>query len=76
LADFSDVIGGAAIIVSLICEGIQIRRNAKSSQSAHESLANVILEMAKDTDLSIFCLRELLHLMNCQTMSSFYLYFY
>ena len=48
MANFADVIGGAAVIVSLIYVGIQIRRNAKSSQSqtsqsAHESLANVSL---------------------------------
>jgi len=59
MANFADVIGGAAVIVSLIYVGIQIRRNAKSSQSqtsqaAHESLANVSLEMAKDSDLSSF----------------------
>jgi hypothetical protein len=59
IANFADVIGGAAVIVSLIYVGIQIRRNAKSSQSqtsqsAHESLANVSLEIAKDPYLSSF----------------------
>ena len=57
MANYADVIGGIAVIVSLIYVGIQIRRNAKSSQSqanqsAHESLANVSLEVAKDPDLS------------------------
>jgi len=57
LANYADVIGGTAVIVSLIYVGIQIRRSAKSSQSqanqsAHESLANVSLEVAKDPDLS------------------------
>jgi hypothetical protein len=57
MANYADVIGGIAVIVSLIYVGIQIRRNAKSSQSqanqsAHESLANVSLEVAKDSDLS------------------------
>jgi hypothetical protein len=57
MANYADVFGGIAVIVSLIYVGIQIRRNAKSSQSqanqsAHESLANVSLEVAKDPDLS------------------------
>jgi hypothetical protein len=59
IANFADVIGGAAVIVSLIYVGIQIRRNVKSSQSqtsqsAHESLANVSLEIGKDPYLSSF----------------------
>ena len=57
MANYADVIGGIAVIVSLIYVGIQIRRSTKSSlsqanQSAHESLANVSLEVAKDPDLS------------------------
>jgi len=57
MANYADVIGGIAVIVSLIYVGVQIRRSAKSSlsqanQSAHESLANVSLEVAKDPDLS------------------------
>jgi hypothetical protein len=57
MANYADVIGGIAVIVSLIYVGIQIRRNAKSSQSqanqgAHESLANVSLEIAKDPNFS------------------------
>ena len=57
LANYAEVIGGAAVIVSLIYVGIQIRRSAKSSQSqtnqsAHESLANVSLEVAMDEKLA------------------------
>ena len=57
IANYADVIGGVAVIVSLIYVGIQIRRNTKSSQSqanqsAHESLANASLEIAIDADLS------------------------
>lgn len=57
LANYGDVIGGVAVVVSLIYVGIQIRRNSKSSQSqanqsAHESLANVSLEISSDPDLS------------------------
>ncbi|NCF20165.1 MAG: hypothetical protein GWP63_18170 [Haliea sp.] len=57
MANYADVIGGIAVIVSLIYVGVQIRRNTKSSQSqanqsAHESLANVSLEVAKDRDFS------------------------
>jgi len=59
IANYADVIGGIAVIVSLIYVGVQIRRNAKSSQSqtnqsAHESLANVSLEIAKDPAFSSF----------------------
>jgi len=59
MANYADVIGGIAVIVSLIYVGLQIRRNAKSSQSqanqsAHESLANVSLEVAKDSNFSSF----------------------
>ena len=57
LANYADVIGGVAVIVSLIYVGIQIRRNTKSSrsqanQSAHESLANVSLEISKNAEFS------------------------
>jgi hypothetical protein len=59
MANYADVVGGTAVIVSLIYVGIQIRRNTASSksqanQSVHESLANVSLEIAKDPDLSNF----------------------
>lgn len=57
MANYADVIGGIAVIVSLIYVGVQIHRNTKSrqsqaNQSAHESLANVSLEVAKDRDFS------------------------
>ncbi len=57
MANYADVISGIAVIVSLIYVGVQIRRNTKSSQSqanqsAHESLATVSLEVAKDRDFS------------------------
>ena len=57
LANYAEVIGGATVIVSLIYVGIQIRHNAKSSQSqtnqcAHESLANVSMELALDENLA------------------------
>jgi hypothetical protein len=59
MANYADVVGGVAVIVSLIYVGIQIRRNTKSSQAqanqtAHESLANVSLEVAKDPDFTGF----------------------
>jgi hypothetical protein len=65
MANYADVIGGAAVIVSLIYVGIQIRRNAKSSQSqanqsAHESLASVSLEVSKDPEFSNFVRRGLI----------------
>jgi hypothetical protein len=65
LANYADVIGGIAVIVSLIYVGMQIRRNAKSSQSqanqsVHESLANVSLEVAKDPELSSFTRRGMI----------------
>lgn len=57
LANYADIIGGAAVIVSLIYVGLQIRRNTKSGQSqanqlAHQSLANVSLEAAKNAEFS------------------------
>ncbi len=57
LANYADVIGGVAVVMSLIYVGIQIHRNTKSSQSqtsqsAHESLATVSLAVAKDSDFS------------------------
>ena len=65
MANYADVIGGAAVIVSLIYVGIQISRSAKSSQSqanqaAHESLANVSLEIAKNSEFSNFVSRGLI----------------
>ena len=65
MANYADVIGGAAVIVSLIYVGIQIRRNAKSSQSqanqsAHESLASVSLEVSKDPEFSNFVRRGMI----------------
>jgi len=65
MANYADVIGGAAVIVSLIYVGIQIRRSAKSSQSqanqsAHESLASVSLEVSKDPEFSNFVRRGLI----------------
>ena len=65
MANYADVIGGAAVIVSLIYVGIQIRRNAKSgqsqaNQSAHESLASVSLEVSKDPEFSNFVRRGLI----------------
>ncbi len=57
MANYADIIGGVAVVMSLIYVGIQIRRNTKSSQSqtnqsAHESLATVSLAVAKDSDFS------------------------
>ena len=65
MANYADVLGGAAVIVSLIYVGIQIRRNAKSSQSqanqsAHESLAVVSLEASKDLEFSKFIRRGMI----------------
>ena len=65
MANYADVIGGAAVIVSLIYVGIQIRRSAKSNQSqanqsAHESLAIVSLEVSKDPEFSNFVRRGLI----------------
>ena len=65
MANYADVIGGAAVIVSLIYVGIQIRRNAKSSQSqanqsAHESLASVSLEVSKNPEFSNFVRRGMI----------------
>ncbi len=65
MANYADVLGGIAVIVSLIYVGIQIRRNAKSSQSqanqsALESVASVGLEVAKDPDLSSLALKGMI----------------
>jgi hypothetical protein len=65
MANYADVIGGVAVIVSLIYVGIQIRRSAKSNQSqanqsAHESLAIVSLEVSKDPEFSNFVRRGLI----------------
>jgi len=65
LANYADVVGGVAVVISLIYVGIQIHRNTKSSlsltnQSAHESLANVSLEAAKDPNFSALTRRGML----------------
>ena len=65
MANYADVIAGIAVIVSLIYVGVQIRRNTKSSlsqtnQAAHESMANVSLEVAKNQDLAVFFRRGLI----------------
>ena len=59
MANYADIIGGIAVIVSLIYVGVQIRRNTKiglsqTNQAAHESLANVSLEVAKNRELAVF----------------------
>ena len=64
MANYADVIGGIAVIVSLIYVGIQIRRNTRSTraqtfQSAHESLASVALEIAKNPELALLAKRGL-----------------
>jgi hypothetical protein len=59
MVNYADIVGGVAVIVSLIYVGIQIRRNTKSNQAqanqnAHESLAILSFEVGKDPDLTSF----------------------
>jgi hypothetical protein len=59
MANYADIVGGVAVIVSLIYVGIQIRLNTKSNQTqanqnAHDSLAILSLEVGKDPDLTSF----------------------
>ena len=57
MANYADVIGGIAVLISLVYVGFEIRRNTKSSLSQtnmtiHESMANISLEVGKDAQLS------------------------
>jgi len=66
MANYADVIGGAAVILSLIYVGVQIRQSVTSSlaqtnQLAHKSLAIVSLEVAKDADLASLLEKGLEH---------------
>ena len=65
MANYADVVGGIAVLVSLIYVGLQIRSNTRSSLSqtnmmAHESMANISLEIAKDAQLGSLVRRGLL----------------
>ena len=65
LANYAEVIGGIAVLVSLIYLGFQVRSNTRSSLSqtnmmTHESLANISLEIGKDAELSSLVRRGLL----------------
>jgi hypothetical protein len=65
IANYADVVGGVAVLISLIYVGIQIRKNTKSSLSqtnmmAHESMANISLEMAKSAEVSSMARKGLL----------------
>jgi hypothetical protein len=53
MANYADVVGGIAVLISLIYVGLQVRSNTRSSLSqtnmmAHESMANISLEIGKD----------------------------
>jgi len=57
MANYAEVIGGFAVLISLLYVGLEIHRNTKSSLSqtnmtAHESMANISLEIGKDAQLS------------------------
>ena len=65
MANYAEVIGGIAVLISLLYVGLEIHRNTKSSLSqtnmtAHESMANISLEIAKDAELSSLVRKGLL----------------
>ena len=65
MASYAEVIGGVAVLISLIYVGLQIRSNTRSSLSltnmmAHESMANISLEIAKDIQLTSLFRRGML----------------
>jgi hypothetical protein len=62
LANYADVVGGTAVLISLLYVGFQVRSNTRSSLSqtnmmTHESMANMSLEIGKDAQAS-FLLRK------------------
>lgn len=66
MANYADVIGGTAVLISLIYVGLQIRSNTKSSLSqtnmaAHESLANISLAIGTDAQLASLVRKGLLN---------------
>ena len=65
IANYSEVVGGIAVLISLIYVGIQVRSNTNSSLSqtnmlVHESMANLNLEIGKDARLSSLVRKGLL----------------
>lgn len=54
LANYADVIGGAAVIVSLIYVGVQVRRNTKSSQSQTNQSAQEFWKLRRLHFSSVF----------------------
>ena len=64
LANYADVIGGIAVLASLVYVGVQIRNNTRSSQShtnqlAHDSMATITLAIGSDPTLSSLVQRGL-----------------
>ena len=69
VANYAEVVGGIAVLISLIYVGLEIRRNTKSSLSqtnmtAHESMANLSMEVGKDAQLSSLLRKGLLSFNN------------
>ena len=65
IANYAEIVGGVAVLISLVYVGLEIRRNTKSSLSqtnmtTHESMANISLEVGKDAQLSSLLRKGLL----------------
>jgi hypothetical protein len=65
IANYAEIVGGVAVLISLVFVGLEIRRNTKSSLSqtnltTHESMANLSLEVGKDAQVSSLLRKGLL----------------
>ena len=76
IANYAEIVGGIAVLISLLYVALEIRRNTRSSLSqtnmmAHESMANVSLEIAKNEQLSSLFRRGLLDFDKLDTEEKF-----